>query len=742
MFVALIVAAMAMPALAQDQDQDPPGVAGRLAFMQGPVSIQPGGVDDWVDAVVNRPLTTSDRVWTDADARAEVAMGNIKARMDQQTSLTITDLEDNITQLELDQGSLFVHVRRLFDGESVEIDSPNVAFTITQPGDYRFDVDPDNDTTYVSVLKGEGQGTGESDGVTIASGQQATFSGGNSGQYQMAELGEPDDFTNWNMQRDDHQDHARSEQYVSAGVVGYDDLDDNGSWDEAPEYGHVWYPRVAVGWAPYHTGHWAWIDPWGYTWVDDAPWGYAPFHYGRWVYVGSRWGWAPGPVVRYGSPGWVRPVYAPALVAFVGGGGFHVGVAVGGGGAVGWVPLGWGEPYYPSYHVSERYVRNVNVTNTHITNVTNIYNNYTVINNNRTVNNVNVHYANAGVPGGVTAVPASAMAGGRPVAAAAVRVDPKEMQNAHFGTTPGVAPTKEAVLGGRTSATSHVPPAAVTQRPVMAKHAPPPAPVKFEAKQQLLAKSNGRPLAASEVKTLPKVNRPAVMTAGKPRPPQAVAELNAAKPKGAASAPKIHPPAAKPTGPANAGKPGTPANMNRPATPANENRPGTPAAGRPIPPNTPAPKPGNATGNDRNAVHPSNAPNASEPTRGNEPGRNNEVSHPNQPATNAKPVPHPPTRENNPPSRTETSPTAHPANPPHPPEHEANPPRPPAHEANPPRPPAHEANPPRPPAHEANPPRPPAHEANPPRESKPPAKENQPSNNNKKDEKNKEDKPK
>src|SRR5581483_4152648 len=140
------------------------------------------GVDDWVDAVLNRPLTTSDRVWTDADARAEVAMGNIKARMDQQTSMTITDLEDNITQLELDQGSLFVHVRRLFDGESVEIDSPNVAFVINQPGDYRFDVDPDADTTYVSVLKGEGQGTGESNGVTVASGQQATFSGGNSGQ--------------------------------------------------------------------------------------------------------------------------------------------------------------------------------------------------------------------------------------------------------------------------------------------------------------------------------------------------------------------------------------------------------------------------------------------------------------------------------------------------------------------------------------------------------------------------------
>src|SRR5581483_9376476 len=254
----------------------------------------------------------------------------------------------------------------------------------------------------------------------------------------------------------------------------------------------------------------------------------------------------------------------------------------------------------------------------------------------------------------------------------AVHVDPKEIQNAHFGPTPGVAPTKEAVLGGRAPAQSHIPPASVTSRPVMAKHTPPPPPAKFEAKQQLLAKNDGRPLAPSEVRSLPKVNRPAPMTAGKPRPPQAVAALNAAKPKGAAAGPKIHPPAAKPTGPANTG------------------RPGTPAAGRPIPPNTPAPKPNATTGN--------------------EAGRNNEMNHPNQPGSTSHPVPHPPTRENNPPAHPETTPTPHATNPP---------------------------------TREANPPRPSEHEANPPRESKAPAaKENKSSNKKEEKEKNKEDKPK
>src|SRR5207245_1389824 len=88
----------------------------------------------------------------------------------------------------------------------------------------------------------------------------------------------------------------------------------------------VWVPRsMIVGWAPYRYGHWAWVDPWGWTWIDDAPWGFAPFHYGRWVYVDGGWGWVPGHVVA-------RPVYAPALVAFVGGRNWSVAIGLGGGG--------------------------------------------------------------------------------------------------------------------------------------------------------------------------------------------------------------------------------------------------------------------------------------------------------------------------------------------------------------------------------------------------------------------------
>jgi hypothetical protein len=107
------------------------------------------------------------------------------------------------------------------------------------------------------------------------------------------------------------------------------DLDRYGRWRVVPEYGSVWVPTaVAAGWVPYSTGSWTWDTYYGWTWIDTAPWGWAPFHYGRWVFVDSYWAWTPGPVV-------VRPAYAPALVAFFGGGPTV---------RVGWCPLGWGEP--------------------------------------------------------------------------------------------------------------------------------------------------------------------------------------------------------------------------------------------------------------------------------------------------------------------------------------------------------------------------------------------------------------
>jgi len=154
----------------------------------------------------------------------------------------------------------------------------------------------------------------------------------------------PDGFDSWCRERERREESMTSVRYVPRDMIGYEDLDTYGVWRNVPPYGWVWTPaNVAVGWAPYHDGHWAWVEPWGWTWIDDAPWGFAPFHYGRWAFAGGAWVWAPGRL----DPA-VRPVYAPALVAFVRVG--HVSVTA-------WFPLGPGEVYRPAYAVSAVYVR-------------------------------------------------------------------------------------------------------------------------------------------------------------------------------------------------------------------------------------------------------------------------------------------------------------------------------------------------------------------------------------------------
>jgi hypothetical protein len=340
----------------QNRDDDPPGRVARLQFMNGSVSIQPHGTDDWVEGAVNRPLTNADNIWADKNSRVELNLGTGLFRLGAESSLTLTNVNENTVQASLHQGTLNAHIRHLFDGESYEIDTPNQAFTILKPGDYRFDVDPNGDATMVTVWRGEGEATGEGQAVRVKAHTQARFTNGDSMTVKMNSAPDPDSFDEWCESRDRRADSSRSSRYVSPDVIGSEDLDDHGTWRETPEYGNVWVPNdVDADWAPYTNGNWIYQDPWGWTWQDYAPWGFAPFHYGRWVSFGGYWGWAPGPYYGY----WGRAFYAPALVSWYGGG-FGFGIGFGG---FGWCPLGFGEPFFPWYHYGWGYFRGVNIYN-------------------------------------------------------------------------------------------------------------------------------------------------------------------------------------------------------------------------------------------------------------------------------------------------------------------------------------------------------------------------------------------
>ena len=471
-------------------DADPPARVGRLNYMTGSVSFRPAGSDEWAPAVPNRPLTTGDRLWTDNDSRAEVHVGSVAIRINSQTELDFTLVDDNTLQMRLAQGSMTIRVRNLDDGQVYEIDTPNGAVSIGQAGEYRVDVGPDGTNTSVSVWSGDAAVTSAGSSFTVNAHQQASISGTESPTYNLADAPAPDAWDQWVSSRDVREDNAVSARYVSREMPGYEDLDEYGQWRYVSGYGQVWVPaNQAPGWAPYHTGHWVWVDPWGWSWVDDAPWGYAPYHYGRWAYIDGGWGWIPGPIARH-------PYHAPALVVFVGGGPGPrpgPGVVIAAGGAVAWFALGPQEVYRPAYAVSPTYVRQVNVTN--VTNVTNITN-VTVINNNTT----NVTYRNRTAPGAMMATLPTAFVSARPVQMAPVPVTHAMQTSAVVGASPGVVPTRSSlgVGGAAEGGVLRAPPPALESRAVVAKVAPPPAPIPFAAKQQALAANGGRPLAAAQ----------------------------------------------------------------------------------------------------------------------------------------------------------------------------------------------------------------------------------------------------
>src|SRR5579875_496172 len=501
---------------------DPPARVARLSYMQGAVSFEPAGENQWSQATLNYPLTQSDRLWTDVNARAELETGNVAIRMAQQTDLTTTNLTDQLIQLGLAQGSVRVRVFALRPDHSVEVDTPSAAITIVRAGDYRIDTYPNQTMTLVIVNSGVVQVTGNNVNQTVEGGQAVELKGTNPVQLRWVAVPAPDSFDQWSNQRDQKYLRAQARQYVSPEVPGYYDLDGYGSWATVPQYGPIWYPvGLPVGWCPYRFGRWVWVEPWGWTWVDQEPWGFAPFHYGRWLLVGTRWGWLPGPIG-------VAPVYGPAFVAFLGGPAFSVSFGVGG--IAAWFPLGPGEPFFPWYHHSDFYLRQINVTNVRNINITNITN-ITNINN--------VHYRDQTVA--TTAVSANVFRNSQPVMRGMIHLNSQQIAQGRVIPHPQINPTRSAILAGNVT---H-PPVAAT-RPAVVEHAP------LRAAETNVAR-NAPPPFAGEVARPNEVPHPTAnetRTPAVPQPPsesrslpQAVRPAPPSRPVGAYT---YHPPATPP----------------------------------------------------------------------------------------------------------------------------------------------------------------------------------------------------
>jgi hypothetical protein len=318
---------------------------GRVSMIHGDVSTQRGDSGTWSAAVLNQPVVNGDKVSTGAGGRAEVQLdfANI-LRLGSNAQANIARFTDKYIQIQVGQGLVNYSVFGESEAEP-EIDTPNIAVhPAHKDGVFRVEVRPDGDSIVI-VRKGEAeistpQGIGE-----VKQGEMATVRGsGADAKYKITAAPERDDWDRWNGERDRMIRDADAWKHTNKYYVGAEDLDANGTWEDAPDYGQVWVPNEPEGWVPYRDGNWVWEPYYGWTWVGFEPWGWAPYHYGRWMRYGGAWAWWPGPV--WG--GFYRPFWAPAYVSFFGfGGAWGFGFGWGGWGGFGWLPIGPCDRFFP-----------------------------------------------------------------------------------------------------------------------------------------------------------------------------------------------------------------------------------------------------------------------------------------------------------------------------------------------------------------------------------------------------------
>ena len=340
----------------------------RISFLEGDVQMRTTEAGDWLPAAVNTPLDEGDELWVPEGGRMEFQLNTGTAvRLDQNSALQILTLERTSSQFYLSEGHIYVDYNAP-RGNVIQFDTPVASLRSYDRSVFRVDV-PDQFTD-VSVFRGSVDAEGSGGNTRVNAGRTLTLGEGR--EAELALIGRPDDWQNWNTERDRRfASRGDSYRYLPEELRAYSsDLDDNGRWVQVAEYGYVWILRaVAADWAPYRIGRWMWRGG-DYVWISSEPWGWTPYHYGRWAFA-PRIGWFWVPPRRgqvYWGPGYVGWVRTRDHVA--------------------WVPLAPREVYYGygnygpnSVDIRKRNVKEINITKITYRNVK-VTNSVTVINHN------------------------------------------------------------------------------------------------------------------------------------------------------------------------------------------------------------------------------------------------------------------------------------------------------------------------------------------------------------------------
>jgi hypothetical protein len=494
---ATLAATLAWSSVAQAQSE-PPGRVGRLAFTDGTVSLHDNEQSQWTPAVVNTPLSTGDSLWTEPNARSEISLAGTRIRMAGATELDMLAVDDTQTRLQIDQGRVDVKTLAMDTGQPYQITTPRGTISLQQQGDYYVEAGTTEDPTRLGVRAGAAQIQSLNGQVLAVRAGEIGEVTGDAGTPQLRTIrtAPPAPAAAW-ADRDRQVVYGQPPQYLSSGVTGYEDLNNYGTWVSDNSYGEVWIPRsVPAGWAPYRSGHWAYVQPWGWTWIDEQPWGFAPYHYGRWANSGGRWMWLP-------PQREARPVYAPALVAFVGGIELAATLSRQSNEPVGWFPLGPREAYVPPYTTNRDYYQRINrpaqVQDQVLNDRWQRAERHELVAAGQNAALANQRFA--------TVVPATAFVRSQPVMRAALQVAPDQIAAAP------VAPV--AAPPAPTASVAAAAPATAAAPNTTAPNAAAPSPAPADPKAQATAKATAPdvPVAKTAVADMPTLAKPAALQA-------------------------------------------------------------------------------------------------------------------------------------------------------------------------------------------------------------------------------------
>ena len=150
----------------------------RISYINGDVSFWRPGAAEWTPARVNTPLAPGDSLFTGPNGNVEVQIGpRAFVRAAEGTQIGLDNQDPGFVQFRVTAGRASLDLGALAQAQTVELDTPNAAFTIERPGYYHADVTEDS-TTFQTQRGGSATMT-PAGGVagTVAASQQVVVTG-------------------------------------------------------------------------------------------------------------------------------------------------------------------------------------------------------------------------------------------------------------------------------------------------------------------------------------------------------------------------------------------------------------------------------------------------------------------------------------------------------------------------------------------------------------------------------------